>query len=227
MPLPSTHVSLITRYLATFLAGLLVGVLIIITNVYLGNGTLRMVVDERIETQIATVESLAEITDRNGADEVVSEIIRDCNQTDRRRFDELMTKLNESIRRTELLELQTLFGSCGDFYAVQKASMVARLDREVALLAEYLSIAAISEPAAPLVARISDWERVVELEYEQASTFVELSNIERELIESLVAGKSLQSEELQEMLTTARAIQSRQETLNIEIDTLRASLVTS
>ena len=88
-----------------------------------------------ISDQETLMVSVAEITARNGADAVTENIIRDCSPTERIRFDELLGSLDRGLYRAELVELERLFGRCGNFFAQRKSVMVSRLQREVELAA--------------------------------------------------------------------------------------------
>ena len=93
--------------------------------------------DLQLETKILISEqetllaSIAEITARNGADKVTEQIIVDCSTTERIRFDELLGSLNRGLNRSELTELERLFGRCGNFFSQRKSVMVSRFQREV------------------------------------------------------------------------------------------------
>ena len=92
-----------------------------------------------ITKQEKTLVSLAEVTDRNGADSVVSGIIKDCEIDDRQKFDELLGNL-KNLNRTQLVEVDQLFDGCGGFYAETKALMTARLQREYEVYSDYVAL---------------------------------------------------------------------------------------
>lgn len=225
MAYPNVETTERTKKTLALLVGVVIGLFIMWLWHYFMTLTAIDTLRDSIESQRVRVITLAEITDRNEADELAASVIKDCSLTERTRFDELQAKLTDTIRRTELIELDALFDVCGDFYATQKIFMTKRLEREVEDMATYVALLSSYYDKSVSEYRIADWRQLVESEKRQAETFTDLVGIQRTIIDSLIAGKNLSSPEIETALEQARDTQALQEVLNIEIDTLRTSLV--
>ena len=55
-------------------------------------------------------------------------------------FDDLLGRLNDGLSRTQLVELERLFGRCGSFTSDRKSVMVSRLAREIEIYENYAYI---------------------------------------------------------------------------------------
>ena len=110
------------------------------------------------ETRLAAI---AELTARDGADAVVSEIIKDCSSENRERFDTLLGLLSQ-LRGAELREVESLFNACGNFYAERKAVMVARLSREFEVYEDLIEILSLfDQKAQSITYDVSGWREFV------------------------------------------------------------------
>ncbi len=188
--------------------------------------------DLELETQVLITEqagllaTIAETMARNGADQVTEQIIRDCSVAERTAFDTLLSRLNTGLARSELIELERLFGRCGNFYAERKSVMAARLEREVEIYDMFVKqLANISGTHAADSYSVGTWRELVELERKQSNLFSELVTTQDQIITTLLTGKSATSPEIQVILENAQSIQETLIVTSAQAAEVRASLV--
>lgn len=178
-----------------------------------------------IAEQETTLTALAEVTDRNGADSVVNAIIKDCDTEDRQRFDKLLGTLGE-LPRTQLIEVDQLFNACGNFYAGTKSLMTARLQREYEVYAEYVALLDIVDSKADTVSYpVAQWSELVALEGKRSELSSKLVEIQKEIIQALLDGVSLQSDQMSQEVRKAQEVQDTLSYTGVKIDTLREGIL--
>lgn len=179
----------------------------------------------QIAEQKALLSTIAETTARNGADSITESIVRDCAIDDRSRFDTLLSSLDSGLPRFELIELEQLFGSCGSFYAERKAVMVARLSREIEIYESYvIQLAEITGDDEAESQRLAEWQKLSEGEQNQSVLFTQLVRAQKEIIDTLLSGKSATSDEIVTILTNVREIREALLMAKTQADTVRADL---
>ncbi|MEM9336230.1 MAG: hypothetical protein AAGA35_00030 [Patescibacteria group bacterium] len=179
----------------------------------------------QIEAQQAALVELAELTDQNGADDVVRSIIRDCSASDRSRFDLLLGSLNDTLSQTELVELRGLFDKCGDFFAARKAVMVSRFSAQVENYTATVGLLGeLSAQADVTVFQVPEWQALAGAEEEKSRLFNDLVRLQAEIIDALLAGGTAGSSELQVLLNEVAQTQDSLSVLGITIDEQRQTL---
>ncbi|MEK7638657.1 MAG: hypothetical protein AAB388_00705 [Patescibacteria group bacterium] len=179
-----------------------------------------------VSEQAGILATIAETTARNGADAVTERIIRDCALEERTRFDELLGSLDQGLQRSELTELERLFGRCGNFYAERKSVMVARLAREVEIYRAFvtqlnnLSDADISEKY-----QVEKWSELVKLEEQQSELFSKLVLTQDNIITHLLSGKNANGTEIQTTLGEAKELQETLVVVSKQAASIRGELV--
>lgn len=178
-----------------------------------------------IAQQETTIISLAEVTDRNGGDAVVSEIIKDCIPEDRQKFDELLGSL-ANLKYTEIVEVDQLFDACGDFFAERKSLMVARLAREFEVYNDYVTLLRIIDDSAAYVQYpLDDWSELVSLEKQRSQLTSELVKIQKAIIAALLEGVPVSSQQMLDEITKAREAQETLSFTGVKIDALREGIM--
>ncbi len=179
-----------------------------------------------ISEQETILTSIAQITARNGADAVTESIVRDCSVSERSSFDTLLGNLNSGLNRTQLVELERLFGRCGSFYSERKSVMVARLVREIEIYDTYVNqLSAITNADESDSYKLQQWKQLSTEEQKLSMLFAQLVQKQDEIISSLLAGNSAQSEEIQAILYSVNEIQETLVVTNSQVAKLRAELV--
>lgn len=180
-------------------AGLAYGLIVVIVREKLDD--LHAQIQMQIAQQQTLLTTIAETTARNGADVVTEGIIRDCNVNERTDFDNLLGQLDKGLSTAELTKLERLFGRCGSFYPERKSVMVARLSREVEVYASYVDqLKAVSTQKLIASYKVDEWQKLVEQEQKQSELFAKLVSQQEKIIETLMTGKSPQSEEIKSVL---------------------------
>lgn len=184
-------------------------------------GEVEKLIRSELEEQQTVMYGLADITDRNGADENVGSIIRDCER--RSEFESLLVKLG-SLTKKDMLSLQSLFDACGNFEAERKALMVGKLEREYQ---EYTDLYML---LSKLTAQNLDaydtalWKDIVEKERMRSDLLQELSNIQAEIITELIRGESLQGTEVTSIMNRARDVSELLGVYDRKVDESRAAV---
>lgn len=193
----------------------IIGLIVVIAGYFIA----QIIITERLENTRSTIESqqaeqralllgIAEITARNGADEITALVLQDCPTEDRKRFDELLGQLNSGLPQQELIELDQLFTQCGMFYAERKLLMVSRLAREIEVYKAYTNqLSAITDKDQTASAQIQQWEELATLEREQSELFNQLVILQERIITTLLDEKSLESEEIKAILSEVAEVQ--------------------
>ncbi len=157
--------------------------------------------------QRTLLNTIAETTARNGADTVTERIVIDCTVDERTKFDSLLSRLNDGLPKSDLAVLERLFGRCGSFYAQRKAVMVARLEREVEVYANY--VAQLQEVGGVDTEeyKLTVWQSLVEDEKIQSKEFGSLVAQQDSIISALLAGRSPASPEIVSILEEVKRVQ--------------------
>ena len=185
-----------------------------------------------LHTQTAIAEqqtllvAIAEATARNGADSVTESIVKDCSYDERNEFDRLLSNLNNGLTNTELTSLERLFGRCGAFYAERKAVMVSRLAREIEVYTYYVEqLELITDEDMSEVYNTEDWAALAAEEQKISELFAELVTLQDQIISSLLAGNSPQSEELSQILLKANEVQETLVVTNTQAGAIRSKVL--
>jgi hypothetical protein len=156
-----------------------------------------------LEDQRTYMLTLAEITDRNGADEATATILKDCER--RVEFESLLVKLG-SLTKKDLVLVQSLFQGCGDFYSVQKALMAAKLEREFETYRDLLVLLRTLTESDTEKYEESAWEDIVANEKFRGALLADLTGIQGRIISELISGSSVQGAKVSALVTEAQDI---------------------
>jgi hypothetical protein len=179
-----------------------------------------------IEEQKTLLTSIAEITARNGADELTERIIKDCSVTERVRFDNLLSSLDKGLARTELVELERLFGRCGGFFAERKAIMVSRMSREYEVLEILVhQLSNLTGADATSEYQLANWKELSDLELKQSDLFSSLVSLQDNIITVLLEGNTASSQDITKILQEVSTVQQTLSVVNMQASTVRSGLV--
>jgi hypothetical protein len=173
----------------------------------------------RIQETLAEITTLADLTDRNGADALTERIITDCPR--RTEFENLLSGLAGATRK-DLLAAQQLFESCGAFHAERKAFMVAQLERELALLSSNLDLLSSIRDLTPVEVGYTSWAELVELEKVRSAFLTEQTELQADIIRLLIEGESAQT--ITELVRQAQNVSESLIVTDAQIDQLRSKL---
>ncbi len=179
-----------------------------------------------IQEQKTLLTSIAEITSRNGADELTERIIKDCSVSERVRFDELLASLDRGLARAQLSELERLFGRCGSFYAERKAIMVSRMLREYEVLEILVTqLSNLTGNDASVDYHLAEWKELSDLEMKQSDLFSSLVTLQDKIISSLLSGNGASSEEIAKILQEVKTVQQTLAVTNSQAAAVRSQLM--
>lgn len=179
----------------------------------------------KIAEQETKLAGIAELTGRDGADAVVEEIIQDCSQQNRERFDTLLGKLSQ-LHGSELSEVEQLFNACGNFFAERKAVMVARLEREYEVYTDLVDILTLYDEKAPTVTYdIEGWNELVDMEKKRSELSTRLVQVQGDIIQALRSGTAISSEEMQLLLAEGQQTKDTLSVLSLQIEQKRQAIL--
>lgn len=182
-------------------------------------------VELRIAKQEAVLIAIAEVTDRDGADAVVSSVLKDCSTEDRQQFDQMLGSL-AMLKGAELVKVNQLFSACGNFYAERKAMMVARFVREFEVYQDYVELRTLVDSRTLTITYpVESWLELVGLEQRRSDLFSELVQIQGEIITTLLDNVSIDSERMQKSVVRAQEVKDTISYTGAKIDTLRDAIV--
>lgn len=180
--------------------------------------------ERKIAEQENKLSIISDLLHKDSADEVVNKIIKDCSLENRAEFDLQLSKLPE-LRGSQLIEMEKLFNACGNFYAVQKAVMVSKLNREYEIYNDLVSIVAIADPKAKLISyNTENWKTRVELESKKSELFTQLVDLQGRIIRGLRQQMTISSDEMQAMLVEGQKVKEEIATLSMQIDSARQTI---
>ena len=187
---------------------------------------LQATISSQISDQEKVLASVSEMTARNGVDDASKLIIRDCNVDERTQFDTLLGKLDKGLSIADLTKLDRLFGRCGNYYAVQKAIMVARLEKEVSTYkASVEQLQTIADKEVVAKYHTEEWTALANEEKKQSDLFTKMSGQQDAIIKTLLTGKRSDSEEIKAILSDVKETQQSLFVANRQAADLRATLV--
>lgn len=188
--------------------------------------SLETVLESQITTQQNTLVALSVITARNGADTTVESLLQDCTSAERTRFDTLLGSLNKNLSRTDLVELDRLFGRCADYFAVRKGLMVSKLERELDMYQLLLTQRAqINGDSDEIKTFINDWNALVTAEKKLSDGFSQLVTLQDQIIQALLDGHEANSQVITDLLATVSQVQDTLSVTNTQARALRGKLV--
>lgn len=166
--------------------------------------------------------TIAEITDRNGADEAIAEIITDCERRDE--YESLLVKLG-SLTKKDLILLQGLFEKCGNFDAEKKALMVAKFEREFEGYNNLLILLRTLTEKDITSYQEDVWKDIVSHEKLRGDLLRDLTTIQKEIISELISGSVVHSARVTALVEEAQNIGQLLIVYDRRIDEGRESII--
>jgi hypothetical protein len=180
----------------------------------------------QIANQQTILIAIAETTARNGADEVTESVVRDCAINERVQFDDLLGRLNAGLVRSELVELERLFGRCGSFYSERKSVMVSRLAREIEIYENHVNqLSVILDEYVSDLFLLEKWQSLAAGEEKQSELFSRLVRLQDEIISTLLSGLAVNSLEITEILQEVQEVQGTLIVTNKQTSKIRSELI--
>ncbi|MCA9358770.1 hypothetical protein KC926_01035 [Candidatus Kaiserbacteria bacterium] len=215
-----------TKNLVFLLVGVMLMVWLVSVLVDSRFSELELATEVKISDQETLLVAIAETTARNGADQITESIVRDCSVDERESFDYLLSRLNDGLNHSQLVELERLFGRCGSFFAERKSVMVSRFTREIEVYEDYVDqLSLISGDDKFEDYKVSNWHELSDLEHKQSELFSKLVTLQDEIISNLLQGKSASSDEIVGILVEVSGVQESLLVARQQATTLRTDLL--
>jgi hypothetical protein len=164
-----------------------------------------------IELSIEEATDLALVIGRGGFTPAAESIIADCTTDERNQFEDRLSRLDAGVGEADLLVVDKLFSRCAPVMSVRRTLMVMDLSRRVegvVLLVEQRKQLGNYTQFDDVVADLSE---LVELEDAITELSFDLVYLQREIIDSLLAGELVSS-------TAASSLRERGLTLRTELN---------
>jgi hypothetical protein len=180
----------------------------ILTRTWMQNQQKRLVTEitQKISEQELKISNHAALMSTASVDQTVERLFVDCRE--RNRFDTLLDALSTTMPIGELNELSAMYDRCASYFPNRRLVMVARFEREVEVLSEYLSLhrATTGRENEAQQNRLAVWKQIAEAEAEIAKQFSLQVDVQRSIIAHLKAGKNERSPEITDALAEAQSI---------------------
>jgi uncharacterized coiled-coil DUF342 family protein len=126
----------------------------------------------------------------------------------------------------ELIEVEQLFNSCGNFYAERKAVMVTRLEREYEVYLDFIDVLSlVDEEESKVTYDVEGWGKLVEQEKKRSELSTSLVLIQGKIIDSLRKKTPISSDQMQLLLVEGKETKDALIKISSEIDDLREKVL--
>ena len=144
--------------------------------------------EEKVTEEQKTAKKIAELVNRNGADETVESLIKPCSSVDSIKYEELLSSLNENLPHNSLVELKRLFNNCGHKDVEKRYLTTFQLKLSIDKLS-YLNDVSLKTLNKESVKEMATWQSLLTKEQEINKNFTKLVEIQQEIIEALLLGE--------------------------------------
>ncbi len=189
--------------------------------VHFNQRELESAIRSQIGEERTTLMTLADITDRNGADDIIAATIADCSRRDE--YESLLVKLSV-LSKKELLTLQNLFEGCGSFYAERKALMVGKMERELQNYDDLITLLGTLSQHDLTSYNLDVWRELVTLERTRSTLLSDQKDIQADIISALILGESVSGERVSSLVVEAQEINQLLTVHDRQIDEKREKL---
>jgi hypothetical protein len=189
--------------------------------------SLKVSLEDKIELQQRIISDIALTTGRGGSNNQAEMIVTECSSEERVDFESSLSKLDTGLPNKELNQLSRLFNSCGHVYANRRASMAFQLEREVAYLDDLVAQRRVIDDDYDILVNLEKWSDLVVNEKLISNNFQELVIIQRQIIDSLLLGKTTDSEEVKTLMKDAQSLKNELTTATEKASTIRSELIST
>lgn len=187
--------------------------------------TTNRLINDEVTTLREQVVQAADKARRGTGDEASARVVSDCPVDDRKRFDSLLDLLSKNITAPQLVELEVLFYKCGYYYSSQKALAAVLFEQIVTSFArlQTLQTQTLREDIV-MSNEMVLWQKVVEAEIKSANYFSRLTQLQGDIIDQLLSGKTATSPDVLSILTEVQNTRNQMVVLASTIADYRAEL---
>jgi len=133
-------------------------------------------------------------------------LVVDCSLAERAQFENRLVKLEESLGAQELDELERLFNICGDVQATKRAISLLDLESETNDLRELMRVRKMVGDYTGSDALLSIAEQILENEQRISALTFDQVSLQKDIINRLQAGLSVNSESATELRMAAQVL---------------------
>jgi hypothetical protein len=146
-----------------------------------------------IDTSLEEATELALLIGRGGFTSSAEAIIADCTTDERNQFEDRLSRLDDGLSKDELMVVDTLFSRCAPVTSVRRTLMVMDLSRRVEGVIELVEQRKQLGNYNEYDDTVSGLAELVELEDGITELSFDLVYLQREIIDSLLAGELVSS----------------------------------
>lgn len=215
----------------TFILGILFGALIVfVTSYFVVEKRLqeyKMILDTQINTQIRSLGDLAIITGKGASNERADTLVKECKVEERSEFEALLASLNSELNQRELNRLTNLFGNCGHVFANRRTSMFLQMQDEFDTLENLVEMRKKIDDFSEESINYTKWKELVNNEREISNIFQDMVRVQSDIIQVLLSGKNINSEEVNELLKEVQEIKVKLNEATEKASSIRVVLISS
>jgi hypothetical protein len=149
--------------------------------------------ENSIDSSVTEATELALLIGRGGFTPAAESIIADCTSDERNQFEDRLSRLDEGLSIADLAVVDKLFSRCAPVTSVRRTLMVMDLSRQVEGVALLVEQRKQLGSYTKYDGAVSDLSLLVELEDAISGLSFDLVYLQREIIDSLIAGESVSS----------------------------------
>lgn len=182
--------------------------------------------DSEIITETKILSDLAITTGKGGSNALADLVVLDCSHENRTKYESLLSSLDSGLKTTDLRSLEMLFNSCGDVFSSRRSSMATQLERE------YMVLELLSTQRSLLgdydidSSTLNKWKELVDNEVKISEHFRSLVKIQKQIIDAIISGKTIDSDEVVKLRTEAKEINDKMVRVTESSSVMRSVLIT-
>ncbi|KXK00198.1 MAG: hypothetical protein UZ19_OD1000113 [Parcubacteria bacterium OLB19] len=187
----------------------------------------KTLLDDKIAEQVKSLGDLAIVTGRGASNDRAEILVKECRSEERSEFEALLASLNSELNKYELGRLTNLFGDCGHVFANRRTSMYLQMQDEFNELKTLVEMRNQFEDFDDNSINYSKWEELVRNEEEISKIFQDMVRVQGEIINVLLSGKNVNSEEVNNLLKEAQEIKNKLGEATEKASSIRVSLIST
>lgn len=187
---------------------------------------MRVYLDSQIISETKVLSDLAAITGKGGSNEQADTIVSDCSHENRTKYESLLSSLDSGLAINDLKSLEILFNSCGDVFSSRRSSMAMQLEREYKTLEQLFLQRSLLGDNDEKNTTLSKWKELVDNEMIISNHFRTLVKIQKQIIDAVISGKTIDSDEVVKLRTEAKEINDKMVLVTELSSVMRSALIT-
>ncbi len=218
------------RTYRNLIVGALLGALVVfvvsdfVTNKRLSQ--LRSSLDVSVENEARDVIALAKLIGEGGFTKSAESTIVDCSQDERELFETRLGQLDSGLTKAELAEIDFLFSRCAPVQSVRRALMMIDFSRQLESLDSLINQRKQVGDFTRYDKELADLKTLAYAEEEITKLSLDLVYLQRQILDLLLAGKSVEAEEFDDLRTEGSLLRKQIHETAIKAQEVRVRVVT-